>query len=192
MYSSYCETGFGALLEALVCIHKPSLCVELGCLEGYSATHLARGLKKNRAGRLVVVDLFEAYPYRNCPKAEVQNNLRKELVDDYVELVQDDVFSRIPLFPDDSIDLLHIDLSNNGDLLEQVFSAIDAKLKKSALIIFEGGSAERDGIKWMKDFNKKPLGDFIGSRYFQESFNHVVLTPFPSMTICQKKASPVP
>lgn len=189
MYSSYDKTGFGALLETLVCIHKPDLCVELGCLEGYSASHLARGLKKNQKGRLVVVDLFEAYPYRHCSKAEVQKNLREELVDDCVELIQDDVFCRIPLFPDDSIDLLHVDLSNNGDLLEQVFSAIDAKLKKSALIIFEGGSAERDRIEWMRNFNKKPIADFIAGRYFQENFNHVVLTPFPSMTICQKKVS---
>ena len=185
--SSYKQNNYGYLFYSLIRIYKPVKCVELGGLEGYSALYIAKGLKDNGQGKLDIIDLFEDYPYNkssleNTRKNFIDNNLR-----DIAVFKKGDVFEKINDYREKEIDFLHIDLSNDGGLLEKVFKKIYNKLSEKCLIIFEGGSEERDNIEWMKKYKKKPIRNFLRSKYFQDKFDYFVFAPFPALTICSKK-----
>ncbi|HOK41711.1 MAG TPA: class I SAM-dependent methyltransferase [bacterium] len=185
--SSYKINNYGFLFESLIRIYKPNLCVELGCLEGYSSYYIVKGLKKNKKGKLIIIDLFEDYPFRHCTLQKFKKNIKQLKVEKYIKIIQGDVFEKIPLLPDDSIDFLHIDLSNNGELLNKIFLLCEVKLKNNCLILFEGGSVERDNIDWMKKYNKVPIRKFLNSKFFKNNFQFFTFQLFPSLTICQKK-----
>lgn len=185
--SSYKENNYGALFETITRIYKPDICVELGCLNGYSGIYTARGLKKNRRGKLYIIDLFENYKYKHCSYLKAKKNFSLYGVSEFVEFIRGDVFEKCADLRFDKIDFLHIDISNNGDVLKKIFNTLDDKITEKTIIIFEGGSVERDNIEWMKQFGKKPLRDFINNKQFQNKFEYFTFNPFPSLTICRKK-----
>lgn len=187
MQSSYRPNNFGELLYSIVRLYQPARCVELGCLEGYSSVHIARGLKANQRGHLTVIDLFEDYPFNSAESTTLLQNLAKHGVGDYCDCLKGSAFVESDAFPSGSIDFLHIDISNDGDVLEKIFNAWAPKLTDSAIIVFEGGSAERDQIGWMKEYDKRPIQDYLTSEKFTEIFHHFIFDPFPSLTICKKR-----
>ena len=170
----------------------PKVAVELGSLSGYSAIHLAAGMADTgEQSELHLVDLWEDYPYQTCPKAVAEENLsRNGLLNNEVVSVS---FHQVAAkdaaenFRDRTVELLHVDLSNNGADLQDVVSEWFRKLKPGAMICFEGGSVERDAVDWMKHYEKVPIQDFIKSKWFRDRFTHTVVSPFPSMTIATKK-----
>ena len=161
--------------------------MELGCLEGYSGISIARGLKKNKKGRLIIIDLFEDYEYNSSKYSTVLANFKKYSVSDYVEFIKGDVFEKIDMLPDNQVDFLHIDISNNGNNVSKIFKLMKNKMRTYGLILFEGGSKERDKIEWMIKYKKRALQSFINTKYFQNDYQHFIFEPFPSLTICQRK-----
>lgn len=57
-----------------------------------------------------------------------------------------------------NVDIFHVDIANDGNVykhsLENLFNGI---------IIFEGGSLERDQVPWMKKYNKVPIKTYLDS-----------------------------
>ena len=182
MKSSYRDKNYGLLFMALVDIHEPKLVVELGVLKGYALNHLSNG-KTDKDCKFIGIDLFEDYEYNHASFEEV-----KEYFDErypQVELRKQDAFEAAKDFEDESVDILHIDLSNTCDILEKAFDHWSPKVRKDGIVIFEGGSEERDNVEWMKKYNKTPIKyfkRFIGYR----GYECVTLVPFPSITICRK------
>ena len=78
-YSSYEKNNYGELFYALMRIYQPKIVVELGTKAGFSAYHIARGLKDNEKGRLYCYDLWENYKFNSVPKSVAEENL-KELI----------------------------------------------------------------------------------------------------------------
>ncbi len=187
MKSSYNDNHYGELIEALVRIYKPRTCVELGCLEGYSSVHIARGLKRNGGGTLTVIDLFEDYAFNSAEQTVLQTNLAEHGVDAHCETIKGSAFDEASRFADHSVDFLHADISNDGERLEQIFEIWPRKLSAGGVIVLEGGSKERDAIEWMTKFQKKPIRDFYETPAFKDHFEHFVFDPFPSITICKKR-----
>ena len=83
------------------------------------------------------------------------------------------------------INILHVDISNNGEILEEIIPHWIDKTRQ--FIIIEGGSLERDRIEWMIKFNKVPikrwLEDFSRRR---GDIKYFTTEPFPSLTIIRK------
>jgi hypothetical protein len=56
--------------------------------------------------------------------------------------------------------------------------------------VFEGGSAERDAVGWMREFKKPPLAPAVRElRRSYPQWSFTVLQPFPSMTIACNRAA---
>src|SRR3989344_1640559 len=76
-YSSYEENNYGEFFYLLVRVYRPEKVVELGTKAGYSAYHIARGLRANGRGTLDCYDLWEKYEFSSVPKAVAEENLKE-------------------------------------------------------------------------------------------------------------------
>lgn len=181
-YSSYEGNDYGELFYSLIRIYRPRKVVELGTKAGYSAYHIARGLKANGRGRLYCYDLWENYEFNSVPQSVAQKNLKK--YGNIVHLEPRNVNFVHKLHK--TTDILHIDLGNEGEILEKIIPHwID---KTNQIIIVEGGSSERDKIGWMIKFRKKPIRNWLKNFSLHHSdIEYFTIEPFPSLTIIKKK-----
>ena len=119
---------------------------------------MAQALKDlgDRSAKVYAHDLFDEYEYRSCSMTKVWDNLNKYGVQDYVQLKLmsfDRWLNRMEDF-----DLMHIDISNNGDVIEKVYNRLSQnKSVKTGPIFFEGGTQERDKVEWMIEYNKREM-----------------------------------
>ena len=112
--------------------------------------------------------------------------MQKYALNKHVSLIQADINSYYDEIKDDSIDFVHLDISNDGNKLKDFVDKYYNKLKQGSIFVFEGGSHKRDEIEWMIKYNKEPIQLFLNNSSFKEKFNFFVLRPFPSITICEK------
>jgi hypothetical protein len=193
MRSSYKENNYGDVLSALVIGKRPEVCIELGVLDGYSTVHIGLALQFNRTafgvdGFLECWDLWNQYEYKHGNKEEVQKTLDEYALTPYIKLFSGDAFEAAELYQDGAIDFLHVDISNDGETLKKVMEIWSHKMKPYGMIVFEGGSKERDQVEWMTKYNKPPIFEEIrNNELIREEFNYIIFTKFPSMTIFQRK-----
>lgn len=164
-HSSYEQNNYGELFYALIRIYQPEKVVEIGTLDGFSAYNIARALKANGHGSLDCYDLWE-----NCVdnfgidftfKSVAEENLKE--FEDIIKLGLADAFGIDQKYK--TIDILHLDIDNDGGVLEKIIPVWIDKVKH--LIIIEGGSVARDNLdkdinykkmpvkKWLNDFSTK-------------------------------------
>jgi hypothetical protein len=180
-FSSYEKNNYGDLFYSLIRIYRPKTVIELGTKAGYSAYHIARGLKKNRTGKLYCYDLWEKYPFRSVPKAKAEKNLKR--YKDIVRFKSTDATKVYKLHR--KVDILHVDLSNEGEILNNVIPHWISRVNQ--LIIIEGGSIERDKLDWMIKFNKKSIREWLKKFSLKhKNIRHFTIGPFPSVTIIRK------
>ena len=177
--SSYRANDYGALFYALVRTHRPRLVVELGTYMGYSALHMAAAIRDDVSMAMTpifCIDMWDQYPHRHCSRQDARSADWPATVD--VRFPQADVTDPVTAyaFQDGSI-----------DLLQAVFDAWRWKLSPDALVIIEGGSAERDRVEWMVKYGKKSIRDWLASEYVSSNFTWVTLDPFPSVTLMRPK-----
>ena len=84
-----------------------------------------------------------------------------------------------------SLDFVHIDISNDGSVYEWAFEIFLLKLSPGGILILEGGTEERDSVEWMSKYNKPPIQAVI--ERFKETWNIQVVKDFPGLTIATKK-----
>lgn len=183
--SSYEKNNYGSLFYSLIRVYRPRKVVELGTEAGYSAYHIARGLKDNGQGSLDCYDLWEEFDAENyrfyaVPKTTAQQNLDE--FKDIIHLYQEDALGVEKKY--DTIDILHIDLHNDGNILSQVIPSWIEKVTR--LIIIEGGSQERDQVGWMEKFHKAPINKWLKDFSRQNPIDYFCFEPFPSITIIKK------
>jgi predicted O-methyltransferase YrrM len=184
MRSSYKENSFDVIFTSIVRCHDPRLVVECGILDGYSLIALAAG--GGPGCRVMGYDLFEDYKFTQASKNEIEFQAWKQGVSDKISLAKEDAFLAAKYHRDNTIDILHIDISNDGDNLAKMFDVWTPKIKKEGLILFEGGSQERDEVEWMTKYKKTPINKFKQTLN-ERGFEYVTFLPFPSLTICIKK-----
>lgn len=192
MRSSYARNQFSHTFIDIVCAVPPSIAVEIGVLDGYSAISIAKGLAKvdffkNQIGHLFAYDLWEDYKYRHGNIEDVQVELKSAKIDNYVTLLKMDAFEVHKEYEDNSVGLVHIDISNDGDILKEMVEVWTPKLKAGGIFLFEGGSEERDRVEWMMKYEKKPIRpEFISNKIIQDNYMYGVYSKFPSMIIARK------
>ena len=182
--SSYEGPNYGGLFCAIVKVQRPKLIVELGTKAGFSAFHMAQGLRDNTnkgfPGRIEGYDLWEDYPYTHVPKSLAERNLTG--VADVIKLIQADARDVQPY----ETDMLHVDLSNDGKLLEEIVEPWLPKVNMLTLI--EGGSLERDDPKvvdWMGKYGKTPVRGWLNK--IRDQYDNFTFEPFPSLTLIRRK-----
>lgn len=95
-----------------------------------------------------------------------------------------DYYKEYKNIEDNSIDIIHIDIANNGDVIEFAFENYINKLTKNGIFIFEGGSKERDEIEWMNKYNKKKINPIFEK--YKKDFLITTIGNIPSLTIVKK------
>jgi len=185
--SSYKKNNFGILFYSLVYCLKPKVCVEIGVLEGYSASFIGLALRDTGGGKLYAYDLWEKYPFKHAKLEDTQKNIDHLSLGKYIELRTKEAEEVCIEWENNSIDFIHIDISNDGSIFDKMLKMFHLKLKLGGIIIFEGGSKERDGVEWMVKFKKPKISEAIDKNLLlKEKFQFLVLEPFPSITICKK------
>lgn len=189
--SSYSKNEYGHLFYSLVKLYRPSKVVELGTFYGYSALFIAKGLGENKTinSELNLIDLWSDYEYRHCSIEDTKTIFLKNKLLDLpnckINFFNNDAFSSASLFQDNSIDFLHIDISNDGEKLQNILMSYQPKISKSinSVIVIEGGSNERDDVDWMRTYKKPKISEWLGSSWVKSNFTHFTFNPFPSLTI---------
>lgn len=184
LWSSYKEHGYGYLFYALTRLLRPTQCVELGVLQGFSLLTVASALRDNGAGRVNGFDLFETYPYHHEHYAALVERIKECGLTRWASAERLDAFEASQRF--DTVDVLHVDISNNGETYRTIFEQWATKV--TALMILEGGSADRDRVEWMVKYQKPSITkalEEIRSRY--PAWDLVVLEPYPSVTVAVRR-----
>lgn len=193
MNSSYIANQFDQIFKAIVSAYMPSVCVELGVLEGYSTIAIASELKRNHekygsSGHLNAYDLFEKYPYRHSTIKETQENIEKKGLGEYVSLYSEDAFKVHEKYNTRGVDFLHVDLSNTGETVRKIMETWDSKIDIGGVICFEGGSEERDQVPWMIKYNKDSVKDELErNKIIERNYVFGTYFQFPSLTCLLKK-----
>lgn len=191
--SSYSENNFGPIFKNTVIAFKPRTCVELGVLNGYSSMWIGLGLQHNAklhslTGHLYSYDLWDDYPYNHGNKEDVEELLKKCGVDKYVSLFHKDAKEVHLLYTEKQVDILHVDISNTGDIFNFIVEKWHPLLTMSGVLLFEGGSMERDSISWMMETNSFPIKKAIEANPIINSFyQYGTYDKFPSLTVLIKK-----
>jgi hypothetical protein len=172
----------------LVLCKKPIVVVELGILHGYSLLAMALALKQLGQGKIHAYDLFDDYPYNHGNLSEVNFKLHENKVYDYVDIYKADAYKVHSNYKFNSVDILHVDISNDGTVLKYMVEYWTNILTDRGIMIFEGGSEERDNVEWMIKFNKKPIRkEILSNKIIANNYLYVIHNPFPSITIFFKK-----
>jgi predicted O-methyltransferase YrrM len=183
--SSYILNNYGEIIYNFVRKKRPDNCLEIGVLDGYSTIFIAQALVDNDFGKLNSYDLFENYEYKNSKYNDVKNRLEKLNLDSRVNLKHGDAYSIVENIEKNSLDFVHIDISNDGSVYEWAFEIFLLKLSPGGILILEGGTEERDSVEWMSKYNKPPIQAVI--ERFKETWNIQVVKDFPGLTIATKK-----
>jgi predicted O-methyltransferase YrrM len=137
---------------------KPGVAIEFGVLDGYSTFWIAMGLRYGfGTGHLTSYDLWDDYPYKHGSIDQVQAMLKRNELDEHVTLAHGNFFDFLK--NPTPFDFLHIDISNDGDIIEQAIEALLPDIMDGAMIMFEGGSEERDQEPWMLEYGRRPIRD---------------------------------
>ena len=150
IYSSSYDPDFGRLLYEQVLERKPKIIYDIGVLGGYSTACLGYAAKQIGA-KVVAVDLFEDYEYKNCSRNRFEENIKAAGLSDIIEIKKMSVEDWLEL--EEECYFVHLDISNDGDKLVNFFS----KVKGKPFVLFEGGSPEREEVAQMVKYKKSRI-----------------------------------
>jgi len=193
MRSSYQENNYGEVLKSYILNWRPTTMVELGVLDGYSTIAIAEAVKEmnflyQMTSKLDSYDLFEDYEFKHGVKEEVEKLLEEKGLKDLVNLQKGDAYKVHELYPDASVQFLHVDISNDGDTLRRITELWAPKLIQRGLILFEGGSDERDHNEWMTKYNKPSIKkEMETNKFINDNYIYGTYYPYPSLTVFLKK-----
>lgn len=187
MHSSYAKNNYAEIFNNIVEAFQPRICVELGVLDGYSTLAIGAAVKRT-GGKLDAWDLFEDYPYRHSPYEQVRARVVLACLNDMITLRKGDAFQAHESYEDHKVGLLHVDLSNTGETLRRIMELWDPKMEQGGMILFEGGSEERDQVEWMVKYQKEPIKPELEKNKIIEA-NYIFGTylKYPSLTCLLKK-----
>ena len=182
MNSSYNNNiNFGDILSTITFLKHPQRIVEIGILDGYSLTKFVKNSSSDV--HIDAYDIFDEFNGNHAIKEEV---LQKFSNNTNVNIDYGDFYKVWRVYNDKSIDILHIDIANNGNVYEYMFQNYMSKLKDNGVIIMEGGSYDRDNIKWMIKYNKPKIQPLLDK--YKNDYNIHTIGVIPSITIITKKS----
>jgi predicted O-methyltransferase YrrM len=191
--------NYGNFFYGLTTLVNPRLMVEIGVCEAYSTVHFAKAIKDcDMGGQLHCYDLWskdeEKTNFHEEQKGKhltsnhnkFTETLKKYNLQDVVTFEEKEAFSVLSKYPDASVDMIHVDIGNCGDVLEKMITDVTRALRKNGYFLFEGGAAYRDNVKWMKEFNKAPINPALNHTYVSEYFQFITFDEYPSLTLGKK------
>lgn len=177
MKSSYFnqDLNYGDIITAVTKLQTPTKIVEFGILDGFSLEKFIKSTDEDT--KILAYDIFEDFNGNSANETKIKEQFK---IHSNVIIDKADFYEKYKDFEDESIDILHIDIANNGDTYKFALDNYTSKLKKGGLFIFEGGSQERDNIEWMVKYDKPKIKPVL------ENIKHITLGKIPSITIIKK------
>ena len=180
IYSSYKENDLGQVLYDTVIKYKPKKIVEFGCLYGYSTISMAQAIRDlDMGGEIIAYDLWDKYQYRHTQMQVTQKSIDDYKLTEYVKLRDCDYEKWLD--NPEPFDLLHLDIGSTGDLIFKTFFKLQEYIQAGSIIVFEGGTIERDNVEWMSKYNKIPIYQFKSVIKYD-----ILSSKFPSISIIKK------
>jgi len=179
MKSSYKENNFYDIFCEITKNISPKLIVEFGILEGYSLQSFIDSREKGC--QIDAYDLFDEFPYNAANYNLINEKFGKF---ENIKIEKLDFFKGFEKYENSSINILHVDIANNGDVFKFAIKNYFSKIKKGGCMILEGGSVERDNVEWMIKYNKKPIYPYL--QLIKDKYKIQILSKFPSITIIKK------
>ena len=177
MKSSYNNSiTYKEFLDGLVFCKNPKTIVEFGILEGLSLNSFIEN--SGPSCKIKAYDIFEEFNGNGANKDQLLKRFAKH---ENIMIEYGDYYKKYTEIEDSSIDILHIDIANNGDVLEFTIEHYLPKLSKNGLLIFEGGSNERDNIEWMNIYNKPKIRPIIDK--YKNKYKFLTIGNIPSITL---------
>lgn len=188
MRSSYIANKYADKFAAIIDGFQPKVCVELGVLDGYSTVAIGLQLQKNKQGNLHAVDLFDAYPHKHGEQYQVQQLLADYGLESIITLQKWDAWTIADTYQPNTVDFLHVDLSNTGETVRRIMEQWDPLMVQGGVIIFEGGTVERDQIEWMIKYNGQSIKKELETNpIITEKYIFATYLEFPGLTMLLKK-----
>jgi hypothetical protein len=102
-----------------------------------------------------------------------------------VKIQEGDFYKKHIEFEENSIDILHIDIANDGAVYDYAFQHYFPKLTQEGMMILEGGSEERDNVEWMIKYKKQPIVETLEK--YRLMYDIFTIEHYPSLTFIRKK-----
>jgi len=177
MKSSYTENiNYGNIFSIITFLKNPKKIVEFGILNGYSLKEFTESANSNCS--IEAYDIFDNFTGNHANKDTIYKTFEKY---SNVKIEYGDFYKKIEEIDDKSIDILHIDIANNGDVYEFIFQNYIQKMNTNGIIILEGGAIERDNIEWMNKYNKPKIKPIIDK--YSNIYNIKTVGTMPSITL---------
>lgn len=181
MNSSYNnKVDFGDIISTITFMKNPQKIVECGILEGYSLSKFIESSSSTTS--IDAYDIFDKFNGNHAIKDRIMEQFSPYK---NVNIDEGDFYEVLKKYPDSSIDILHIDIANNGEVYEYMFENYSKKIKKNGIILMEGGSEKRDNIEWMIKYNKPKINPVL--KKWSNTYNILTIGEIPSITIIQNK-----
>jgi len=174
--SSYKVNSYDKVFQSICFTLKPEKIVEFGILEGYS---LDCFVKYAANASIEANDLFDEFPFNAANYEFVTNKYNNN---SNVIINKKNFYDAVDSYDDDSIDILHIDIANNGDVFE--FAIQNYLPKVRGVMMLEGGSVERDNVEWMLRYGKPTIQPVL--QKYSDNVRIEVLEDYPSITLISK------
>lgn len=178
--SVHAANHLGWVFYTLVREHKPLVCVEFGVLHGYSTMFVGGALQDNGKGHLFAYDRWPAH--RPSQEEETRASIKRAGLTDWVTIETCNVEESPPHW--DSIDYLFMDIDNCGSRLKWVLDRYGPKLSEKGIIVYEGGSAERDQVSWMIREDRVPIRQTLEAL---QGWDWYVIEYSPSITVLRPR-----
>jgi predicted O-methyltransferase YrrM len=174
MNSSYNNTlDYGDLIKYILFSKQPKKIVEFGILDGYS---LKIFTENTTDCEIKAFDIFDEFNGNSANKSIIIDKFKeyKNITIEYGNF-----YNKINDFNDNDLDIIHIDIANNGDVYKFAIDNYMSKIKKGGIMILEGGSKERDNIEWMIKYNKPKIKQYLKTIKYET----ITIGKIPSITI---------
>lgn len=170
------ELAYDSIFKTILFSLQPKNIIEFGILDGYSLDVLIK--HSPNTAKIIAYDIFEQF---NGNHANYDNIRAK-----YAEKIQyGNFYTKFKEIPEDSLDLIHIDIANDGSVYEFAVSNYMSKLNRNGVLILEGGSTTRDEIQWMNRFNKPKIVPVLNR--LKDQYTVLIIGNLPSICLIRKK-----
>ena len=180
--SSYHQEKFSKVFKALCFTQNPKRIVEFGILDGYSLDCFLDSTSEDCL--IEAYDLFEDFPYNSAEFGKISEKYSM-FPSNRLKIKKADIFNSLDFLPVGEIDIVHVDVANNGETYQFCIEKILPILKSGGILLMEGGSEERDNCDWMIKYKKPKIREVL-ERY-SELLDIRIFTEFPSLTMIKSK-----
>jgi predicted O-methyltransferase YrrM len=165
------DLNTGDVIDSLVYALNPSNILEVGILNGYSLQHFTNSASSTC--RIQAYDIFDDFNGNHANKEDLLSMFKdhKNVSIEYGD------FYKIHETIEDKLDIIHIDVANNGGVYEYAMDNYFNKLTDNGIMLLEGGSIDRDEVEWMNKYEKPKIHPVV------KKYNMKVIGSFPSITI---------